>query len=644
MTDLFANLNEKQREAVSSVKGPVLVIAGAGSGKTMVLTHRIAHIIASGAAAPENILAVTFTNKAAGEMKERVYRLLKDLPRSSSSLSIGTFHSICLLLIRTHAKECGLQPGFVIFDTRDQESLIKEICTKMEINMEKFTPGSFLNTISTLKSKLIHPETFADEATEPTEKMAARVYLAYQEGLLDHNAVDFDDMIMMCVGLFERHPDILARYQEKFRYILIDEYQDTNYAQYRFVTLLAKKYRNICAVGDLDQAIYGWRQADITNIMNFEKEYPDAKVVVLEENYRSTQTILSAANTVISKNTMRKEKNLFTRNGAGEKINVIVCANERKEAEFVARAILDIARESRSGSFSDIAILYRTNAQSRAIEETFMRYRIPYKVIGGLKFYERKEIKDVLAYLRVIINPRDLVSLKRVINFPPRGIGAVTLDRFFESGERTPRIDAFFALIDALKEERATVPLSQFIKTVIARTGLEDHFAKDKKEGETRIENIRELITAASYHDEESPEFALTTFLDNAALVAGEQEEENGGAVHVLTMHAAKGLEFQSVFIVGMEDNIFPHSRSKRSPAEMEEERRLCYVAITRAKKNLWLTYARMRTVYGQTQSNPPSRFLFDIPERLVSFTMYEGGPSVSRDDFEDGIIDIETW
>jgi len=642
MIDLLKNLNEKQCGAVTAIQGPVLVIAGAGSGKTMVLTHRIAHIIARGIATPDRILAVTFTNKAAGEMKERVHRLLRDSPLSSAALSIGTFHSICLVILRAHAKECGLEDGFVIFDTRDQESLIKEICEKMEINTEKFTPGSFLHTISTLKSRLVAPETFADESTEPFDRMAARVYLAYQDGLREHNAVDFDDMIMMCVQLLQKHDDILAQYQEKFRYILIDEYQDTNYAQYQFVTLLAKKYRNICAVGDLDQAIYGWRQADITNILNFEKEYPDAKVVVLEENYRSTQTILSAANTVISKNKMRKEKNLFTRNDAGEKISVVVTDNERKEAEFVARTIMELGRTRRAESFSDVAVLYRTNAQSRAIEETFLRYRIPYKVIGGLKFYERKEIKDVLAYLRVIANPRDTVSLKRIINLPPRGIGKVSLDRFFARGERTAHIEEFFTLIDALKEERATMPLSKFIKMILKRSGLEEYLAKDKKEGASRIENIHELISAASYHDEEKPEVALTTFLDNAALVARENEEGSGGAVHVLTMHAAKGLEFSSVFIIGMEDNIFPHSRSKQSPAEMEEERRLCYVAITRAKKNLWLSYARARTVYGQTQSNPPSRFLFDIPERLVSFSVYEGGPSVSRDDFESGIIDIE--
>lgn len=643
MADLLTNLNEKQREAVTATDGPVLVIAGAGSGKTMVLTHRIAHIIASGAAAPENILAVTFTNKAAGEMRERIHRLLKDLPRSPGTLSIGTFHSICLIILRSHAKACGLESGFVIFDSRDQESLVKEICGKLDINAEKFTPGSFLNLISSLKSKLISPESFADDAVEAFDRMAARVYLAYQDALREHNAVDFDDMIMLCVRLFEKNDDILASYQEKFRYILIDEYQDTNYAQYRFATLLAKKYRNICAVGDLDQAIYGWRQADITNILNFEKEYPDAKVIVLEENYRSTQTILSAANTIISKNTMRKEKNLFTRNNPGEKISVVVCDNERKEAEFVARTITRIAREQ-NGSFSDIAVLYRTNAQSRAIEEAFLRYRIPYAVLGGLKFYERKEVKDVLAYLRVIANPRDMVSLRRIINLPPRGIGKVSLDRFFARGERSAHIEEFFALIDALREERAKLPLSQFIKAVLARTGLEAHLAKDKKEGESRIENIRELISAASYHDEESPEYALTTFLDNAALVTESEETGMGGAVHAMTMHAAKGLEFHSVFVIGMEDNIFPHSRSKRSAAEMEEERRLCYVAITRAKRDLWLTYARARTVYGQTQSNPPSRFLFDIPERLVSFSVYEGGGFVHRDDFENGIIDIESW
>ena len=402
MEDFLAHLNERQREAVATEYGPLLVIAGAGSGKTMVLTRRIAFLVAKRIARPDQVLAVTFTNKAAGEMKERVRTLLAQTPLLAIPL-IGTFHSVCLAILRAYAEPLGYGRDFIIFDSKDQQALLKSTCEELRIDTERFTPDSFGNAISKLKSKLITPDAFAEDAYDPYPKMAALVYAKYQDALKEHNAVDFDDMIMLCVQLFEAHKDILERYQEQFRYILIDEYQDTNFAQHRFVNLLAERYRNICAVGDLDQAIYGWRQADVANIL-IEKQYPDAKVVVLEENYRSTQNILSAANMIISKNKMRKEKNLFTKNIAGEKLSVVVAATETEEAEFVARTIRTLARDKHF-SLSDIAVLYRTNAQSRAIEETFARRAIAYKVIGGLKFYERKEIKDVLAYLRCIANP-----------------------------------------------------------------------------------------------------------------------------------------------------------------------------------------------------------------------------------------------
>ena len=641
MEDFLAHLNERQREAVTTENGPLLVIAGAGSGKTMVLTRRIASLISKGIARPDQVLAVTFTNKAAGEMKERVRALLAGSSGYAIPL-IGTFHSVCLIILRAHAELLGYARGFIIFDSKDQQALLKSVCEELRIDTERFTPESFGNAISKLKSKLVTPDSFAEDASDPYPKMAAMVYAKYQDALKEHNAVDFDDMIMLCVQLFEAHKNILELYQEQFRYILIDEYQDTNFAQHRFVNLLAAKYRNICAVGDLDQAIYGWRQADVANILNFEKQYPDAKVVVLEENYRSTQNILSAANMIISKNKMRKEKNLFTKNIAGEKLSVVVAATETEEAEFVARTIRTLARDKHF-SLSDIAVLYRTNAQSRAVEEIFARRALAYKVVGGLKFYERKEIKDVLAYIRCVANPRDTVSLKRIINFPPRGIGKVSLTNFFQKKETTKAIDEFFALIASLKEERAALPFSSFMKLVIQRSGIKDHFKELGEKEETRWENVRELISAAAAYDAETPEQALTSFLDNAALASQESKEESTGAVHVMTMHSAKGLEFRAVFVIGMEDNIFPHSRSKQSPADMEEERRLCYVAVTRAKEHVWLLYARSRRTYGQTQSNPPSRFLFDIPEHLVSFSVCGEEASISYDDLENGIVGFET-
>lgn len=574
-------------------------------------------------------------------MKERVRALLAESSAHAAPL-IGTFHSVCLAILRAHAELLGYGRDFIIFDSKDQEALLKSICEELRIDTERFAPESFCNAISKLKSKLIIPDAFAKDALDPYQKTTAIVYEKYQTALKEHNAVDFDDMIMLCVQLFEARKDILERYQEQFRYILIDEYQDTNFAQHCFVNLLAARYKNICAVGDLDQAIYGWRQADVTNILDFETHYPDAKVVVLEENYRSTQTILSAANMIISKNKMRKEKNLFTKNKTGEKINVVVAATEMEEAEFVARAIRTLARDKRF-SLSDIAVLYRTNAQSRAIEETFARRAIAYKVIGGLKFYERKEIKDVLAYLRCIANPRDTISLKRIINFPPRGIGKVSLANFFRKKETTKSIDGFFALIASLKEARGTLPLSAFMKLVIQQSGIETHFKELGEKEEARWENVRELISAAASYDAETPERALTSFLDNAALASQENKEENTGAVHVMTMHSAKGLEFRAVFVIGMEDNIFPHSRSKQSSAEMEEERRLCYVAVTRAKEHVWLLYARARRTYGKTQTNPPSRFLFDIPEHLVSFSVCGEEASISYNDLENGIVGFET-
>lgn len=641
--DLLKNLNEKQKEAILAADGPVLILAGAGSGKTLVLTSKIAYLIKERGVNPGNILAVTFTNKAAGEMKERVYKLLgRPLNTnlySAGALNIGTFHSICLNIIRENTELCGLKKRFVIYDDKDQETVIKNILKELEIDDKRFAPPLFSSQISKLKSNLTGAEQFAAESTyEFFPKMLAQVFLKYEERLKENNAVDFDDMIALCVALFENNAGVLARYQEKFKYILIDEYQDTNRAQYRFAHLLARCHRNICVVGDNDQAIYGWRQADIANILNFEKDYRDARVIMLEENYRSTQNILSAANSVIKKNKTRKEKNLFTRGETGEKIRVVLAENEKREAEYVARKIAGLAANS-GHPLSDMAVLYRTNAQSRALEEVFMKAGLPYIVIGGFKFYERKEIKDILSYLRYIHNENDTVSLKRIINEPPRGIGEKSLDNFFAEQKKTPAIEKFFELIAELKTEQRALPLSKFIRLVAKKSGFEEKYKNGGVEETTRWENILELAGTADEYPGPADD-ALDFFLERAALTSREETDKQK-AVRLMTMHSAKGLEFGVVFVPGMEDNIFPHSRSKNSPEELEEERRLCYVAITRAKKHLYLLYAQTRKIYGQTQANPPSRFLFDIPEYLVVFEEY-GLSYTTRDlDLEDGIIDI---
>lgn len=643
MHNLLEKLNERQKKAVLATDGPLLVIAGAGSGKTLVLTHKIAYLILEKGVRPEEILAVTFTNKAAREMKERLERLLKARGGAGDArrVVLGTFHAFCLTILRAHAEKLGLTERFVIFDEKDQLALIKAACDELAIDQKRFAPELFSWAISKHKSKLTLPAALDETAQDPFSAAVRLVYETYQRALLAHNAVDFDDMIMLAVLLLEQHETVRAHYQNAYRYLLIDEYQDTNYAQYRLARLLAQEHNNICAVGDMDQAIYGWRAADVTNILNFEKDYENTRVVLLEENYRSTGNILSAANTIIAKNKMRREKNLFTKNGEGTKIHVILARTETDEAEFVSRTIARAVRKQEN-TYADFAVLYRTNAQSRAVEEAFMHARIPYVVLGGLKFYARKEVKDMLSYLRFIANPKDKTSLSRIVSVPARGIGKVALERFIERGEATAAMQKFLALAEMLRGDLAQMPLSQFVKHVGVKTGLRDHFVQAGKEGLSRWENVLELISVAGRYDNVPATEALTRLLDNVALASAEDEDAAHNAVRLMTVHSAKGLEFTSVFVVGMEDNVFPHSRAKHEPAELEEERRLCYVAVTRAKKQLWLSAAQSRMLFGQLQANPPSRFLFDIPEHLVSFASASGVPSLDISEFEDGIIDIE--
>ena len=643
---MLSHLNIKQKEAVLASDGPVLIVAGAGSGKTMVLTHKIAHLTLEKGISLDRILAVTFTNKAASEMRERVFSLLekwnKDNAGGKEQLTIGTFHSVCLKILRSHTALAGYGANFVIADTKDQESMLKTILAELAIDEKKFAPELFMYHTSKLKNRLITAREHEEEVsgTGMFPELAAKVYVAYQDSLKAHNAVDFDDIIMQCVLLLKNNPAVLAQYQDRFRYIFIDEYQDTNHAQYQLAHLLARKHKNICVVGDSDQAIYGWRQADMSNILNFEKDYPDARVFVLEENYRSTQTILHAANMVIKKNKVRKEKNLFTQNELGSKINVVVVASEKQEAQFITEKIRELSRTEHC-ALSDFAVLYRTNAQSRVIEEAFMKDRIPYRMTGGFKFYDRKEIRDMLAYLRIIHNDKDTTSLKRIINVPARGIGKASLDKFLYNGTRTKHIDSFFAIIAGLQEAYATICLSDLIRRVAKESGLQHEWERGTAEDVSRWENILELVSAASAYGNAPSAEVMTEFLDNVALVS-QEEKTTQRSVNLMTMHSAKGLEFKVVFVVGMEDGVFPHQRSKNSPAEMEEERRLCYVALTRARAHIYLVYAKMRRLYGQTQVNPPSRFLFDIPEQFVAFREYGGNSHMDELDFEDGIVDID--
>jgi len=632
--EIIKSLNEEQKEAVLATEGPVLVIAGAGSGKTRLLTHRVAYLIREKKVNPRHILAVTFTNKAAGEMKERVRELLAG--GYFQEPWMGTFHHICIRILRVEIDKIGYKKNFVIYDDSDQLALVKKIMKEKEISADQFNPRAMLAVISKAKGELQSVEDYISGESF-FERIVARVYEAYQKTLSANNALDFDDILQKTVELFQKFPDILEKYQNIFRYILVDEYQDTNKAQYVLVNLLAQRHRNLMVVGDDWQSIYSFRGADVRNILNFEKDYPEARVIRLERNYRSTQKILDAAHGVISKNIHRKDKKLWTDNAGDHDIVVRKVSDEQEEAGFITSEIAGIMAKEKL-SYNDFVVLYRTNAQSRAIEEAFLEAAMPYRVIGGVRFYERREIKDFLAYLKFIHNPSDEISLERIINLPPRGIGAVTIGKWIRftrennldfvassrearniPGLNSAKIEAiakFGDMIDRLRGAADRIPLTDLMDSVLEETEYRKLLLAEGEAGQVRFENVRELFTVAEKFKEEKR--GLDIFLEEVALVASTDNiDSEAGAVHLMTMHAAKGLEFDTVFIAGMEEGLFPHSRSLLDERQMEEERRLAYVGITRAKKRIYLLWAVTRNIFGSVRVNVESRFLDDIPEAL---------------------------
>ena len=644
---LLDALNEPQRQAVMATDGPLLILAGAGSGKTRVLTHRTAYLIEECGVNPYNIMAITFTNKAAGEMRERIDQMVG---YGSESIWVCTFHSTCVRILRRYIDRLGFGTNFSIYDSDDQKTLMKDICKRLEIDTKMYKEKMFLSAISSAKDELIDPIEFETRAAgDYVKRKQAQVYREYQQALKQNNALDFDDLIMKTVELFKLDKEVLASYQDRFRYIMVDEYQDTNTAQFELIRLLALKYQNLCVVGDDDQSIYKFRGANIYNILNFEHHFPDATVIKLEQNYRSTQNILDAANAVIANNQGRKEKRLWTDNGAGDKITFEQLDTAAEEADFVAR---DIARRVRKGEYQykDCAILYRTNAQSRLFEERFITANIPYKIFGGVNFYARKEVKDLLAYLKTIDNGQDDLAVRRIINIPKRGIGAASINKvalyaqeqeisFYDAlcvaeqvpglGKAAAKIRPFVLFIQSMKAKAKLLSVADLLQEVIETTGyVRELEAEGTDEAEARIENIDELISKAVDYAEGEEAPTLNGFLENVALVADiDSFDENSDYVVLMTLHSAKGLEFPNVYLAGLEDGLFPSYMSitsDNSQAEIEEERRLAYVGITRAKKNLTITSARVRMVRGQTQYGKVSRFVREIPPELLSGKIYE--------------------
>lgn len=644
---LLDALNEPQRQAVMATDGPLLILAGAGSGKTRVLTHRTAYLIEECGVNPYNIMAITFTNKAAGEMRERIDQMVG---YGSESIWVCTFHSTCVRILRRYIDRLGFGTNFTIYDSDDQKTLMKDICKRLEIDTKMYKEKMFFSAISSAKDELIDPIEFETRAAgDYVKRKQAQVYREYQQALKQNNALDFDDLIMKTVELFKLDKEVLASYQDRFRYIMVDEYQDTNTAQFELIRLLALKYQNLCVVGDDDQSIYKFRGANIYNILNFEHHFPDATVIKLEQNYRSTQNILDAANAVIANNQGRKEKRLWTDNGAGDKITFEQLDTAAEEADFVAR---DIARRVRKGEYQykDCAILYRTNAQSRLFEERFITANIPYKIFGGVNFYARKEVKDLLAYLKTIDNGQDDLAVRRIINIPKRGIGAASINKvalyaqeqeisFYDAlcvaeqvpglGKAAAKIRPFVLFIQSMKAKAKLLSVADLLQEVIETTGyVRELEAEGTDEAEARIENIDELISKAVDYAEGEEAPTLNGFLENVALVADiDSFDENSDYVVLMTLHSAKGLEFPNVYLAGLEDGLFPSYMSitsDNSQAEIEEERRLAYVGITRAKKNLTITSARVRMVRGQTQYGKVSRFVREIPPELLSGKIYE--------------------
>jgi DNA helicase-2/ATP-dependent DNA helicase PcrA len=638
--DALQGLNPQQRKAVLATDGPLLLLAGAGSGKTRVLTQRIAYLLKEKNVAPWSILALTFTNKAAREMKDRISAIAGP---DAEDIWISTFHSMCVRMLRRDIDQLGYNRNFTILDSADQVSVVKQCQKELNIDPKKYDPRAVLGFISSAKNELKTPEQYGDMIMGPVEQVAQRVYTLYQKKLKSNNSLDFDDLIMKTIQLFKEAPEVLEFYQKKFRYVHVDEYQDTNRAQYILVKMLAAGYQNICVVGDSDQSIYRWRGADITNILNFEKDYPNARTILLEQNYRSTKKILEAANKVISKNISRKPKNLWTENEEGHPIRYYTADSEHTEAYYIVDQIQKAIDRGRD--YRDIAILYRTNAQSRVIEEVFVKSGIPYNIVGGTKFYDRKEIKDMLAYLRLVSNPDDDLSLTRIINVPKRGIGAGTVEKIAAyaaqqgismykaiqevdqiglSARFTSAVVEFARLIAELESMQEYLSVTELAEEVLKRTEYREELRREGTlEARSRIENIDEFLSVTMEFERTNEEKTLVAFLTDLALVADidkldESEEDRGNAVVMMTLHSAKGLEFPVVFLVGMEEGIFPHSRALFEEVEMEEERRLAYVGITRAEQELFLTRALMRTLYGQTKMNPPSRFIEEIPEHLL--------------------------
>ncbi len=703
MANIFKNLNEKQKEAVMATEGPVLVIAGPGSGKTRVLTHRIAYIIETKKAQAENILAVAFTNKAAKEMKNRVEALLgeisrenntdkkeasfpaddldinqtlnsiyenkKEVENNNQSLTthyslltthyqiptISTFHGLCVKILRKEAEFIGYKKEFIIFDDDDQKSCVKKILKRLNLSDEQFNPRALLSEIGKAKNELLTPESYGEIAESYFQQIASKVYDLYQKELRQNNSLDFDDLIMQTIILFLKHPEILEKYQDKFRYIMVDEYQDTNHAQYKLINLLSRKYKNIFVVGDDWQSIYRWRGADIRNILEFEKNYPGAKTILLEQNYRSTQEILDVSYSIISKNINRKEKKLWSEKKASQPIIVYEAANEKGEAEFIVSQIAKM-NSGENIKLRDIAILYRTNAQSRAVEETFLRYNVPYKIVGGVKFYARREIKNLIAYFRLIQNSDDLASFERIANVPKRGLGKTTLEKLIiiarekkldiinlilESEhknitkKRMADLVRFANLIKECREKSSKIKISELLEFLLENINYKDYIIDGTEEGDDRWKNVQELFTALEKYGRFNAKEALKLFTEEVALATDlDNMDDNHDAVTLMTLHSAKGLEYDAVFIIGLEEGLLPHSLSIDNPAEIEEERRLCYVGITRAKSKVHLLFARVRRIFGGSQANYPSRFIYDIPKHLIDFQNQEYSYLRDEDDF----------
>ena len=643
--DILAELNPAQREAVETIEGPVLILAGPGSGKTRVITHRIAYLIRVCGVSPFRIIAVTFTNKAAREMEERLQQLVG---ASVRDLTLGTFHAICARILRRDGKAMGVDSHFVIYDRDDQVSLVKRAIQEAGFDPKQYTPAAIVSAISAGKSRLLTPRECLQQSRSYFEEVAGRVYERYEQLMAESNALDFDDLIMKAVQLFRTSPEVLSRYQSRYLHVLVDEFQDTNLVQYELIKQIGGKYRNICVVGDPDQSIYSWRFADLRNILSFEKDYPDTKVVLLEENYRSTRMILDSASSMIAANRRRKPKKLWTSNEPGEPTAIVETYNEQEEALFVVREIESLVSQGQF-SLGDFAVMYRTNAQSRVLEEVFIRYGTPYRLVAGTRFYERREVKDVISYLRLIQNPNDAVSLLRVINVPGRGIGQQTQSRLSDlarsagvshyealrliaraqigqsdqpppfNSRTTQILTGFFDLLEGFIARSRELNLLDLFDLVVERSGYRQYLSSDP-DAEERRDNIMELRTVAQQYDDLAPPEGLAAFLEGVTLVSDvDGLEEGPSAVTLITLHQAKGLEFPVVFIVGMEDGILPHVRSFDDPEQMEEERRLCYVGMTRAKKKLYLVRAFRRSLMGRSGVSPPSRFLKDIPRHLVA-------------------------